>query len=219
MSIAFEPELEENALSDTLACTSVSDAVLLRIPADLKLTVTAHQFELLAGLNPELRLEMSASGELIAMAPEGSWSGHLNYEILIEFGQWIRLHGGLGFGSSAGFLLPNGACRSPDFSWISAARWNALPDADKSGFARICPDFVVELRSPTDSIDQLKSKMEEYRDNGTLLGWLIDPIAKTVTIYRPRDEPLTRTNPETISGEDVLPGFTLNLTPIFSPKH
>jgi len=220
MSIAIEPELDSIS-SDHPPCQEfISGQVIsLCLPLSVRLKVTPDEFALLASLNRDLRLEMTAAGELIAMAPEGSWSAHLNFDLSIQLGRWVYTNSGLGFGSSAGFILPNGACRSPDLSWIATDRWNALAADEKSGFAHICPDFVVELRSPTDSIEQLKLKMQEYQENGARLGWLIDPLTKTVTIYRPCQEPETLVNPAKISGEAVLPSFELDTATIFSPAN
>lgn len=218
MSIAFEPEVDEIPTGDTTDQElHSSELVALRLPASVRLKITPEEFALLASLNRDLRLELTAAGELIAMAPEGSWSGRLNSDIITDLTIWARNNSGFTFGSSAAFTLPNGAIRSPDASWISTDRWNALSANEKSGFARICPDFVVELRSPTDSIDPLKLKIQEYIDNGARLGWLIDPLTKSATIYRPGQPPETLLNPAKISGESVLPGFELDTTNIFRP--
>lgn len=214
MSIATRIE-PKNA--DT-AQRSVRDSqpVKIVIPDGTRLKTTAHDFERLAAANRDLRLEMSGSGDLIVMAPEGSVTGNRNFEISVMLGIWVRIHGGVGFGSSAGFTLPNGAIRSPDVAWISSDRWRGLPESEKSGFARIVPDFIVELRSPSDKIESCREKMAEYASVGVRLGWLIDPEAKTVTVYRPGQEPKLLENPERVPGEDVLPGFELETRPIFS---
>lgn len=219
MSIAFEPELDEISTGDS-SCQELKpgEVVALRLPSSVRLKINPKEFALLAGLNRELRLEMTAGGELIAMPPTSTESGGFNQQVSGYLFIWAISNGlGRSYDSSTGYILPNGACRSPDASWISADRWNALSDAEKTGFAHICPDFVVELRSPNDSIESLKLKMEEYRDNGARLGWLIDPIAKTVIVYRPGQEPETLVNPLKISGEAVLPGFILDLACVFTP--
>ncbi len=127
--------------------------------------------------------------------------------------RWIEEEGGNGeaFDSSTGFELPNGANRSPDASWVSQARWDALTPEQRQGFAPLCPDFVVELRSKNDPLKDLRAKMEEYRENGAKLGWLINPKNKQVEIYRSGQEVEALGNPNQLSGETVLPGFSLNL--------
>ena len=216
MSIATEPELQHRHHP-----TSVENEVQPRswpivFPLDAQIKVSLTDFQRLCSLNQETRLERSAEGDLILMPPESSWSGHRNSKISQYLGLWADQHGGFEFGSSAGFILPNGACRSPDSSWISIERWTSLSTDDRSGFARICPDFVVELRSPSDSLTTLQSKMQEYMANGSKLGWLIDPSTKTVMIYRlGQESPESLINPPQLSGETILPGFILNLSVIF----
>jgi Uma2 family endonuclease len=216
MSIATEPELQHRHHP-----TSVENEVQPRswpivFPLDAQIKVSLSDFQRLCSLNQETRLERSAEGDLILMPPESSWSGHRNSKISQYLGLWADQHGGFEFGSSAGFILPNGACRSPDSSWISIERWTSLSADDRSGFARICPDFVVELRSPSDSLTTLQSKMQEYMANGSKLGWLIDPSTKTVMIYRlGQESPESLINPPQLSGETILPGFILNLSVIF----
>ncbi len=214
MSIATRNE------SGTAIAASASVAtpppVALIVPDGTRLKTTPADFELLAAANRDLRLELTGSGELIVMAPEGSETGHRNFEISVMLGIWVRAHGGVGFGSSAGFTLPNGAIRAPDAAWITSQRWQGLPATEKSGFARIVPDFVVELRSPSDRIEDCREKMNEYAAVGVRLGWLIDPATRTVMVYRPGQEPRLLENPERVSGEDVLPGFELDTRPIFS---
>jgi Uma2 family endonuclease len=129
---------------------------------------------------------------------------------------WTEQDGtGIGFDSSAGFTLPNGATRSPDASWIKLERWNALTAEQKASFAPICPDFVIELRSSSDTLTSLQDKMQEYLANGALLGWLIDRKNRTVHIYRPNQEPEILANPETVSGDPELPGFALQMAKIW----
>ena len=118
---------------------------------------------------------------------------------------------GVGFDSSTGFRLPNGADRSPDVSWVRRERWESLTPQQRKGFLPLCPDFVVELRSESDSLTKLQAKMGEYIDNGAKLGWLIDPQNRRVEIYRPGRDVEVLENPTNLSGEDVLPGFILNL--------
>lgn len=214
MSIATRNE----SVPSNTARSSAPDSrtVSIVIPDGTRLQTTTADFERLAAANRDLRLEMSGAGDLIVMAPEGSVTGNRNFEISVMLGIWVRIHGGVGFGSSAGFTLPNGAIRAPDVAWISSDRWHGLPDSEKTGFARIVPDFVIELRSPSDKIEDCREKMAEYASVGVRLGWLIDPEAKSVTVYRPGLEPKLLEKPERVSGEDVLPGFELETRPIFS---
>ncbi len=214
MSIATRIEPNDTDTADRSMLHAQPVAIV--IPDGTRLKTTSADFERLTAANRDLRLEMSGSGELIVMAPEGSVTGATNFLIAGKLFVWIAEYGGVGFGSSAGFTLPNGAIRAPDVAWISADRWQGLPASEKTGFARIVPDFVVELRAPSDKIEDCHAKMAEYAAVGVRLGWLIDPEAKTVTVYRPGQEPRLLENPERVSGEDVLPGFELETRPIFS---
>jgi Uma2 family endonuclease len=191
--------------------------VSLNLPDQILLQVTPEQFAQLAIANRDLRLERTATGALIVNPPTGSESGNRNARIITQLGVWSEANENLGeiFDSSAGFKLPNGANRSPDASWVARQRWDALTPAEKKAFAPLCPDFVVELRSATDAIKDLREKMEEYMGNGAKLGWLIDPQNRRVEIYRPRQAVEVLQNPDTLSGEEVLPGFTLSLKKIF----
>ncbi len=191
-----------------------TEAVILR-PGPPRLRYTDEEFAEFCAQNPELRIEMNSEGEMIIMPPVVSEGGRRNFLLTARFGAWVETDGtGVGFDSSTGFTLPNGAKRSPDASWILLARWNAVSDEQKEEFAPICPDFVVELRSKSDRLKTLQSKMEEYLANGAQLGWLIDPLEKKVHIYR-RDNPVEiLDNPAEISGEPLLTGFTLKLKSI-----
>ncbi len=166
-------------------------------------------------LNRDLRIEMSKEGQVIIMMPTGGEGGHRNYLLTVRIGNWAEADGtGVGFDSSTGFVLPNGAKRAPDFAWIQRERWEAIPKKQRKKFPPICPDFVVELRSETDNLETVKAKMEEYLDNGTQLGWLIDPLEKKVYVYRPNTRLKVLNNPATISGEPFLKGLTLKLAGI-----
>ena len=179
--------------------------------------VTPEQFEELCRKYRKLRLELTSTGELIVMPPTGSETGRLNFNLTSQLGAWFGQHGsGACFGSSAGFTLPNGAIRSPDASWIKQEKWERLTEQQKKTFAHLCPDFVVELRSPSDSLTQLYLKMVEYLENGASLGWLIDPLKRQVYVYRPNQETVVLNNPETVSADPLLPGFTLNLAELWS---
>jgi Uma2 family endonuclease len=184
---------------------------------DLKsIDLTDEQFEQLCVDNPELCLEMTAQGELIIMPPTGSITGSRNSRLTRRLDEWAEKDGtGLVFDSSTLFKLPNGARRSPDASWIKRERYDQLTEKEKDSFAPICPDFVIELRSRTDRLAMLQAKMAEYIDNGARLGWLIDPFAKRVYVYRSGQPVECLDQPETLNGESVLAGFTLNLGEIW----
>jgi Uma2 family endonuclease len=189
----------------------------LSLPAEIYLKVTPEQFEELARANSELRLERNATGELIVSPPTGWETGDRNFKIIVQLGNWCEKNdqAGKAFESSTGFVLPNGANRSPDVSWVSSARWNALTDAKKGTFPEICPDFVVELRSASDNLAPLQEKMKEYVNNGSLLGWLIDPKNRRVEIYRVGQVVEVLENPLELFGEEVLPGLVVKLQRIW----
>ena len=179
------------------------------------LHLTDDQFYLLCRDNSDLRLELSAEGELIIMPPAYSETGWKEARIVRRLDAWAEEDGtGRCYGPSAGFTLPNGAKRAPDSSWISHKRWNSLKAEDREKMARICPDFVVELRSATDRLQQMKNKMAEYIQNGARLGWLLDRIEERVYILRTGIQVECLENPTELSGEDVLPGFRFNFKEI-----
>ena len=179
--------------------------------------VTPEQFEQLCRKHRKLRLELTSTGELIIMPPAGSETGRQDFNLTTQLGVWSEADGtGIGFGSSAGFTLPNGAIRSPDASWIKRERWDSLTKQQRERFAPICPDFVVEIRSASDTLTQLYLKMFEYLENGTSMGWLIDPFQRNVYVYRPNEETLVLDSPETVSADPLLPGFELNLNELWS---
>ena len=182
--------------------------------------ITPEQFEQLANVEQLARLELTKDGELIVMSPTGGEAGAKNFNLYIDLGIWNRRTKlGKAFDSSTIFALPNGSRRSPDVSWVELEKWNRLTQAQQDGFPPIAPDFVIELVSPSDLTNQryedLQAKMREYLDNGVKLGWLIEPSVKTVEIYRPNKQVEILNNPPTLSGEDILPGFTLDLSEIF----
>jgi len=180
------------------------------------LEITDEQFYQLCQANRDLKFERTAKGEILIMPPTGSETGGRNAGLTAQLWLWnqqTRL--GKSFDSSTGFRLPNGADRSPDAAWVRRDRWDALTAVQKRKFAPICPDFVVELCSPNDDIEDVQAKMQEYLANGIRLGWLIDPETRRIEIYRPSQAVEILHNPATISGEDVLPGFILDLQPIF----
>lgn len=186
----------------------------LTIPPAFK--ITHEQFQQLARANRDTRLERKATGELIVMPPTGSITSNRNLDIEGQLWLWNRqTQLGKAFNSSGGFHLPNGADRSPDAAWVRLERWDALTPEEQEGFAPLCPDFVVELRSPSDNLKPLQAKMQEYMDNGSQLGFLIDRKNCRVEIYRPSVEVEVLTSPSRLSGEEVLPGFVLDLTEVW----
>ncbi len=193
--------------------------VTLQLPWDLHLQVTPEQFAAIAAVNPELKLERTATGELIVTPPTGGETGIAISESPIFYSNGIGkklIRNGVAFDSSTGFTLPNGANRSPDAAWVSIERWQALTPGQRKGFVPLSPDFVIELRSESDSLAKLQGKLQEYIDNGTELGWLIDPQQQQVEIYRAGQGVEIVVNPSQLSGETVLPGFVLNLQRVWS---
>lgn len=168
-------------------------------------------FERVVQQNPEMRVEQTSTGEIIIMPGTGGLTGNRNFKIIGRFYKWLEENDGFGFDSSTIFVLPNGAKRSPDLSWIASERWNALSAEQQAKYPPICPDFVVELRSRTDSLDDLRDKMTEYIENGAKLGWLIDPKEKNVHVYRSNAVTEILDKPDEMSGETLLPKLVLNL--------
>jgi Uma2 family endonuclease len=178
--------------------------------------LTDEQFFQLCQDNETLRFERNATGELIIMPPAGGESGNRNAGLTAQLWIWNELNKlGKVFDSSTGFKLPNGAARSPDAAWVKLERWDALTQEQKIKFPPLCPDFVVELLSPSDSLKATQEKMQEYINNGACLGWLINHKLRQVEIYRQGQDVEVLENPVTLSGEDVLPGFVLNLESIW----
>ncbi|MDZ8240682.1 MAG: Uma2 family endonuclease [Nostoc sp. ChiQUE01a] len=185
-------------------------------PLTLKLDtvdLSDEQFYHLCQNNRELKFERTARGELIIMSPVGGESGNREADLIIDLGIWNRQTGlGYTFSSSTIFKLPNGGDRSPDAAWIKRERWQALTPEQRRKFPPIAPDFVIELRSATDDLEMLHSKMQEYMDAGVQLAWLINPQQQQVEIYRQKQDVEVRNLPTQLSGEDVLPGFSLSLS-------
>lgn len=185
-------------------------SLTLQLPLALKFT--DEEFEQLVAANRDLRLELSSLGELVIMSPTGGETGNRNFEMYIDLGIWNRQKKlGKAFDSSTGFKLPNGATRSPDASWITQERWDKLTPQQRKKYLPLCPDFAVELVSESDDLEDTQAKMREYIQNGLRLGWLINPQDKQVEIYRPNQEVEVLNYPSSLSGEDVLPGFILDL--------
>jgi Uma2 family endonuclease len=166
--------------------------------------------------NRDLKLERTAKGELVVMSPTGGEGGRQEADLIIDLGLWNRqTRLGIAFSSSTNFKPPNGAERSPDAAWVRRERWEALTPQQRRKFPPLAPDFVIELRSATDELEPLQQKMQEYMDNGVRLGWLINPQDQQVEVYRQGQPKQTLDSPSSISGEDVVPGFILDLSRIF----
>ena len=195
--------------------------------------ITDEQFARLCAQNRDTKFELTSQGELIVMSPTGSESGRQNADLLTQVSIWNRQQRdstsrnefgvsraqsklGVVFDSSTGFTFPNGAKRSPDVSWIEISRWNKLTKEQKKGFAPIAPDFVLELLSPTDRLHDVQEKMKEYRECGVKLGWLIYPDEKRVEIYRLGKDIEILIAPQSLSGEDLMPGLVVELDEIFA---
>ena len=182
------------------------------------LSITDADFERIVREDPELSFEQTSIGQLVIVPPTGGTSGKKNLSLLSQFGSWVEqnLELGEGFDSSTLFVLPSGAKRSPDAAWVARERWNVLTRKEQDGYPPLCPDFVIELRSPSDSLEELQAKMQEYIDNGVRLGWLINPADQQVEIYRSRQNIEVLKLPITLSGEDILPGFMLKCDRLFA---
>src|SRR5262245_30286484 len=191
-------------------------------PVVLQLTpvinLTDDQLFELCQLNRDWRIEYTAQGELIIMPPTGGETSNQNVEIAFQVQWWTRQdQTGVAFDSSGGFKLPNGATRSPDAAWVRRSRLTDLSREQKQKFLPLCPDFVIELRSPTDNLRAVLYKMQEYIDNGALLGWLIDPLTRRVHLYLPQRPPEILEAPNSVTADPVLPGFVLDLRKIWEP--
>jgi Uma2 family endonuclease len=199
--------------TNLVVITEIVPMVLQLQPA---IAMTDEQFYEFCQLNRDLRIERNAAGELVIMPPTGSETDERNFNLIGQLWAWTKQDGtGVGFGSSAGFTLPNGAVRSPDAAWIKRMRWEAIEPEQRKKFAPICPEFVIELRSESDNLRILQDKMQEYIDNGTQLGWLIDRKKRQVFIYRPNTAVEVLDNPKTLCGDPLLPGFVLDLSHIW----
>ena len=188
-----------------------------RLELDVRaLEMSGDDFLQLCADNGDLRLELTAEKELIIMPPTGLDSGGQEQELGRQVGNWAIVDGtGRVFGPNAGYTLPNGAVRAPDVSWMPWHRWESLSREDRAGFGHTFPDFVIELRSPSDRLAEVQGKMAEYIANGVRLGWLIDPRNRRVYVYRSGQPVELLEAPAAVSGEPVLPGFTLDLSAIF----
>ncbi len=193
------------------------DPALMKEAEDIPEPYTREQFASLAAAYPELRMELTREGKLIIMPPSGGESSHQSSIVGGRLFAWAdqdkadQDETGLTFDANGGYNLPMGGTRAPDASWVRRDRWEALTPQERQKFLPLCPDFLVEVLSPTDSLAETRQKMEEYKENGARLGWLIHPRRKQVEVYRPGQEVELLDAPASVSGEDVLPGFVLNL--------
>jgi Uma2 family endonuclease len=202
---------------ESLALARSGQALALSVPPDVRLRVSDEDFWRLCQENPDLRLERTAEGELIVMPPAAPDGSQRNAGLTAQLWAWNQQANlGVVFDSSAGFTLPNSAIRGPDASWMTSERWARIPKEERLKFSHVCPDFIAELRSTSDTMKDLRDKMREYLAQGARLGWLIDPMGGKVELYRPSRPVETLEKPATLSGEDVLPGFVLDLKGILS---
>jgi Uma2 family endonuclease len=208
-------------MSTSTRDNSPANVVLLPIVVHLRpvLNLSDEQLYDFSQINRDLQIERNARGELIIMPPTGGDTGERNAEITLRLRLWAK-HDKTGatFDSSTGFRLPNGAVRSPDAAWVKYSRLSTLTSEQRKKFIPLCPDFVVELRSPTDNLNDLQEKMLEYMENGAELGWLLDTAQRRVYIYRPNEEAREVDDPEKISADPTLPGFELDLREIWEVK-
>ncbi|WP_373530335.1 Uma2 family endonuclease [Nostoc sp.] len=180
------------------------------------LQITDEQFFQLCQINELIRFERNADSTLLLMPLVGGLTSNRNANLTAQLGVWNRDESlGIAFGSSVGFILPNGAVRSPDASWLRRDRWDSLTQEQKQGFPPVSPDFVVKLRFHTDCLKRLQNNMQEYRENGARLGWLIDLETRQVEIYRSSRDVEVLQSPSSLSGEDILPEFVLNFEDIW----
>jgi len=206
-----------DAQTMTIAVIQTPEA---RIELDLRPwpDLSDADFAALCAANRDLRIERTESGEIVIMPPTGAGTGYRNLRIGARLDRWADTDGtGVGFDSSTGFVLPNGATRAPDAAWVRRERLAALTTVQKDGLLPLAPDFVIELRSPTDRQPDLLAKMAEYIANGVRLAWLIDPIERAAYVCRPTEAPGRLDHPDRLTGDPELPGFILELADIWEP--
>jgi len=196
---------------------SSEETVALRLPPGVLLS-DDQLFEL-CRLNKELRIERTSERDLVIMPPVGAESSRRNANVIFQLEKWSLADGtGVVFDSSAGFLLPNGAMRSPDAAWVRRSRLSELSRDEKEKFLPLCPDFVIELRSPSDALSAQQHKVEEFIENGSVLGFLLDPVGRAVYVYRPGETPEVLERQKTVSADPILPGFSLQLEDLWEPR-
>ncbi len=203
------------SLNNVVKQNSYISPLVLHWPPSMRV-VNDHFFEFCQA-NKELRIERTAQGDCEIMAPTGGETGWLNAALTAQLYNWAEREGsGVVFDSSSGFVLPNGAIRSPDVSWVKRTRLAVLTSEQKQRFLPLCPDFVIELRSPSDNLKALQDKMQEYIENGARLGWLIDTEARQVLDFQPQQKVISLEMPEVLSANEVLMGFKLYLKKIWN---
>ena len=208
--------LLEAGMTETKVRVEHPAVVLHTRPA---LEMDEEQFFEFCQLNRDWRIERSAEGDLEVMVPTGYETSDRNAEITMQLRLWAKRDSkGVASDSNGGFILPNGAMRSPDAAWVGRGRLANLTADQKQRFLPLCPDFVIELRSPSDPLAPIEAKMREYGENGARLGWLIDPEERKVHVYRPNDRVEISDKPDNVSGDPILPGFVLDLKPIWEPS-
>ena len=208
--------MTQTAVRETAAPTVEAGHAPITIKFEPVIEMTSELFEQFCALNDDMRIELTAQGMIEIMPPLKGDAGEKEADIIADLKIWAR-SGSTGrvFSSNGTFTLPNGAVRMPDASWVSNARYDSLTEEQKKDYTPLCPDFVVELRSVSDRLSVLQAKMEEYMANGARLGWLIDPLQRQAHIYRPGAQTEILDNPDTLSADPELPGFTLDLTRIW----
>jgi len=195
------------------------DALPLLLRLDPAVRLSDEQLLEICRLNRDLRIERTSQGDLVMMAPAGGGSGERNAEIVYQLRKWAKEDAtGVAFDSSAGFILPNRAMRAPDAAWVRRSRLTGLTRQEKEKFLPLCPDFVIELRSASDRLEEQREKLREYIENGASLGWLIDPVTRRLHVYRASQAPEILKAPRSVSADPVLPGFQLQLEEIWNPS-
>ena len=203
------------SLNNAVKQNSYISPVVLHWPPSMR--VVNDQFFEFCQANKELRIERTAQGDCEIMAPTGGETGWRNSGLTAQLYNWAEREGsGVVFDSSSGFVLPNGAIRSPDVSWVKRTRLAVLTSEQKQRFLPLCPDFVIELRSPSDNLKALQDKMQEYIENGASLGWLIDTEARQVLVFQPQQKLISLEQPEVMSADEVLKGFELDMQKIWN---
>ena len=203
------------SLNNAVKQNSYISPVVLHWPPSMR--VVNDQFFEFCQANKELRIERTAQGDCEIMAPTGGETGWRNSGLTAQLYNWAEREGsGVVFDSSSGFVLPNGAIRSPDVSWVKRTRLTVLTSEQKQRFLPLCPDFVIELRSPSDNLKALQDKMQEYIENGASLGWLIDTEARQVLVFQPQQKLVSLEQPEVMSADGVMKGFQLDMQKIWN---
>ena len=212
----FQPTIEHARMDQPVLEQGRLAVILHTRPA---FEMSDDEFFEFCRINREFRIEQTSGGDLIVMTPTGGETGHAIFEISGQVREWAKRDGmGAGFDSSTGFVLPNGAKRSPDVAWVTRARLAPLSRAQKRRFLPLCPDLVVELRSPGDNPGTLLEKMREYTANGARIGLLVDPLERRVHVCRPGREPEALEAPAVIEGIAELPGLRLELAEVWEPR-